>query len=133
MHDLRIIYTRVAVINFFKIFITFFYSLHVFCSNRKLSFFSFQEIFNFYEDGSCIFLLVNILTAWEPALRYRFWGIRPENFPSEDGKYVAYEGKNGWKGVYFPPELAFILQYSFMKVLLPIYSLIWRLNNFVSR
>ena len=30
--------------------------------------------------------------------------IRPLNFPPKDGKDAVYKGRNGGKGVYFPPE-----------------------------
>ena len=35
-----------------------------------------------------------------------FRRIGPYSFLSKDGKDAAREGRNGWKGVYFPPELA---------------------------
>ena len=38
----------------------------------------------------------------------------PSIFLSKDGKNVAYEGRNGCEGVYFPPESAFFL-YSYYK------------------
>ena len=63
-----------------------------------------------------------------------FWRIRLVLFSSKDGKYAAYEGKNAWKGVYFPSELAscaFVV--NMIKVLIPICTLTWRVNNYVCR
>ena len=55
-------------------------------------------------------------------------------FPSKDGKDVAYEGKNGWKGVYTPSASASIVFVARMiKVLFVICTSTWRVNNYVSR
>ena len=55
-------------------------------------------------------------------------------FPSKDGKDAVPEGRNGRKGVYFPPESAsFPLINIMIKVPFPICTLIWRRNNYVSR
>ena len=55
-------------------------------------------------------------------------------FLSKDGKDPVREGRNGRKGVYFPPESAsFPLINNMIKVLFPIGTLIWRVNNYVSR
>ena len=63
-----------------------------------------------------------------------FRRIGPYSFLSKDGKDAVREGKNGRKGVYFPPESAsFPLIYNMIKVLFPIFTLIWRVNNYVSR
>ena len=63
-----------------------------------------------------------------------FRRIGPYSFLSKDGKDAVREGRNGWKGVYFPPESAtFPLIYNMIKVLFPICTLIWRVNNYVSR
>ena len=35
-----------------------------------------------------------------------FRRIGPYSFLSKDGKDAVREGRNGWKGVYFPPESA---------------------------
>ena len=44
------------------------------------------------------------------------------------------EGRNGRKGVFFPPESAsFTLINNMIKVLFPICTLIWSVNNYVSR
>ena len=49
-------------------------------------------------------------------------------------KNAVREGRNGRKGVYFPPELAsFPLINTMIKVLFPIRTLIWRVNNYVPR
>ena len=54
-------------------------------------------------------------------------------FPSEDGKDAVREGRNGRKGVYFPPESAsFSLINNMIKVLFPICTLSWRVNSYVS-
>ena len=63
-----------------------------------------------------------------------FRRIGPYFFLSKDGKDAAREGRNGRKGVYFPPESAsFPLIDNMIKVLFPIRTLIWRVNNYVSR
>ena len=63
-----------------------------------------------------------------------FRRIGPYSFLSKDGKDAVREGTNGWKGVYFPPELAtFPLIYNMIEVLFPICTLIWCVNNYVSR
>ena len=54
----------------------------------------------------------------------------PYSFLSKDGKDAVREGGNGWKGVYFPPESAtFPLMNNIFKVLFPICTLSWRVNN----
>ena len=63
-----------------------------------------------------------------------FRRIGPYFSPSKDGKDAVREGRNGRKGVYFPPESAsFTLIYSMIEVLFPICTLIQRVNNYVSR
>ena len=63
-----------------------------------------------------------------------FRRIGPVPFLSKDGKDAVREGRNGWKGVYFPPESAsFPLIIYIIKVLFPICTLIWRVNIYVSR
>ena len=53
-------------------------------------------------------------------------------FLSKDVKDAVREGSNGWKGVYFPPDAAsFSLINDMIKVLFPICTLIWRVNNYV--
>ena len=60
--------------------------------------------------------------------------IGPYFFLLKDGKDAVREGRNGWKGVYFPPESAsFSLINNLIKVLLLICTLIWRVNNYVRR
>ena len=58
--------------------------------------------------------------------------LDPYLFPSKDGKDAVYETRNGRRGVYFPPELAF-LKDNIIKVLFPICALNGRVNNYVSR
>ena len=63
-----------------------------------------------------------------------FRRIGPYFFLSKDGKDAVREGRNERKGVYFPPESAsFPLINNMIKVLFPICTLIWRVNNYVSR
>ena len=57
-----------------------------------------------------------------------FRRIGSYSFLSKDGKDAAREGRNGWKGVYF-----FSFVNKMIKVLVPICTLIWRVNNYVSR
>ena len=57
-------------------------------------------------------------------------------FLSKDRNNAVREGRNGRKGVYFPPEspsLSLSLINIIIKVLFPICTLIWRVNNYVSR
>ena len=50
---------------------------------------------------------------------------------SKDGKDTVREGRKRRKGVYFPPESAsFPLINTMIKVLFPICTLIWRVNNY---
>ena len=63
-----------------------------------------------------------------------FRRIGPYVFLSKDGKDVVREGRNGRKGVYFPPESAsFPLINNMIKVLFPICTLIWRVHIYVPR
>ena len=53
-------------------------------------------------------------------------------FLSKDGKDAVCEGRNGRKGVYFPPASASFSLINYMiKVLFPVCTLIWRVNNYV--
>ena len=55
-------------------------------------------------------------------------------FLSKEGKDAVSEGRYGRRGVHFPPESAsFPLINNMIKVLFPICTLIWRVNNYVSR
>ena len=55
-------------------------------------------------------------------------------FLSKGGKNAVGEGRNGRKGVSFPPESAsFTLINTMIKVLFPICTLIWRVRNYVFR
>ena len=63
-----------------------------------------------------------------------FQRIGPVLLPSNDGKNVIREGKIGVKVVCFPPVSApFPLENNLIKVLLPICTLVWRVNKYVSR
>ena len=63
-----------------------------------------------------------------------FRRIGPYSFLPKEGKDAVREGKNGRKGVYFPPESAsFSLINKTIKVLFPICTLFWRGKNYVSR
>ena len=54
-------------------------------------------------------------------------------FPWKDGKDVASEGRLGRKGFYFSLELASVVfLVNMLEVFFPIYTLIWRINNYVS-
>ena len=55
-------------------------------------------------------------------------------FLSKDRKDAVREGRNGREGVYFPPESAsFRLINNMIEVLFPICTVIWCVNNYVSR
>ena len=51
----------------------------------------------------------------------------------KDGQNAAYEGKIGWKCVYFPPVGIFAFVVNMIKILFPICTLNWHVNNYVSR
>ena len=54
--------------------------------------------------------------------------------PSKDGEDVAYEGRNGLKGVSFPPESAsFVFVIITIEIFFPICNSTWRVNNYVFR
>ena len=63
-----------------------------------------------------------------------FRRIGPYFFLSKDGTDAIREGRIGREGVYFQLESAsFSLINNMIKVLFPICTLIWRVNNYVSR
>ena len=63
-----------------------------------------------------------------------FQRIGPYFLLSKGGKDAVREGRNGRKGVYFPPESAsFPLINTMSKILFPICTSIWRVNYYVSR
>ena len=63
-----------------------------------------------------------------------FWWIGLVFFPSKNGKDVAYEGRNGWKGVYFARESeSFVFVVNMIRVLFIICTSTRRVNNNVSR
>ena len=85
---------------------------------------------------SLIFFLCSYLRCWRGDNHFDvlFRRIGPYFFLSKDGKDAVREGGNGRQGVYFPPESAsFPLINNMIKVLFPICTLIWRVNNYVSR
>ena len=54
-------------------------------------------------------------------------------FQSKDGNVAVREGRNGRKGVYVPPEPAFFpFINNMIEIFFPIFTLIWRANNYVS-
>ena len=55
-----------------------------------------------------------------------------DHFLLEDGKNASYEGGNGLKGVYFPPQLAFqpLIIYFIGKFFADC-TLTWRASNYV--
>ena len=62
-----------------------------------------------------------------------FRRIGPVPFLSKDGKDAVREGRNGWKCL-FPARVGiFSFVNNMIKVLFPICTLIWRVNNYVSR
>ena len=62
-----------------------------------------------------------------------FRRIGPVHFLSKDGKDAVREGRNGWKSL-FPARVGiFSFVNNMIKVLFPICTLIWRVNNYVSR
>ena len=62
-----------------------------------------------------------------------FRRIGPYFILSKGGKDAVRGGRNGRKGVYFPPESAsFPLINNKNKVLFPIYTSIWRVSNYES-
>ena len=61
-----------------------------------------------------------------------FRRIGPYFFLSKDGKDAVRDGRIGRKGAYFPPESAYFSLINIMiKVLFPICTLIWRVNDYV--
>ena len=60
-------------------------------------------------------------------------GLDPYIFLFNGGKDAVYGRRNGRRGVYFPPELAFSSIDNMIKVLIRICILNWRVNNYVSR
>ena len=112
----------------------------------------FQHIYGFYFMYSINFFPMhfNYFLLWKTCLifvchclLYRrgndhfdvlFRRIGPVLFPSKDGKVAVREARNGRKVVYLPPESSsFPLINNMIQVLFPIFTLIWRVNNHVSR
>ena len=61
-----------------------------------------------------------------------FRRMGPYSFLLKDGKDAVREGRNGRRGVYFPPESASFSLINFMiEVLFPFCTLIWRVNTYV--
>ena len=61
-------------------------------------------------------------------------GLGPYFLLSKERKNAANEGRNGWEGVYFPPESAsFVFIVNVIKVLFHICTLKCRVNIYLSR
>ena len=76
-----------------------------------------------YCVGAGITTLMSISDGWDAYF-----------FLSKDGKDAVHEGRNGWRGVYFPPKSAFFpFIDNMIVVLFLVCTLIWRVNNYVSR
>ena len=56
-----------------------------------------------------LFMLLFIMSARENHFDVHLWRIWFVLFPSKDRKDSVYEERNGRRGVYFPPESAFLL------------------------
>ena len=81
-----------------------------------------------------LFITVFFVSGGKKHFDVFFWRIKLVLFQSKDRKDAAYEGSNGWKGVYFPPKSAssaFVV--NMIKVLFPICTFTWHVNNYVSR
>ena len=57
------------------------------------------------------FMLIFMCRRGNNHFDVHFRRIGPYSFLSKDGKDAVREGRNGWKGVYFPPESASFLWY----------------------
>ena len=112
-----------------------FYILNLVSPYFRLFFHLYYSIYSSY--GNIFDLLFMFLFLWRRGNNHfdvHFRRIGPYFFLSKDGKEAVREGRNGRKGVYFPPESAsFPLLNYMIKVLFPISTLIWRVNNYVSR
>ena len=107
---------------------SFFYA-----STRRTSL-TFQHLFFYFpnKENSCVYKIR--CRRGNKHFDMRFWWIRSVCFPWEDRKGASYDIGKGWKGVHFPPELAFqpLILY-FLSVSFPICNLTWRGNNYVYR
>ena len=98
----------------------------------------FQVLYSIYSPYGNIFdllfMFLFIVSARSNHFDVHFRRIGPYFFLSKDGKDPVREGRNGRRGLYFPPESAsFPLINNMIKVLFPTCTLIWRVNNYVSR
>ena len=60
--------------------------------------------------------------------------IRAVHFLSKDGKGASWDGRDGWKSCLFPARVGiFDFNVIMYRVLFPICTLNWRVNNWVSR
>ena len=60
-------------------------------------------------------------------------GLGPSIFCAKDGKGASYDGRDGWKSFLFPARVGiFDFDVLMNKVLFPICTLTWRVNNCVS-
>ena len=81
----------------------------------------------FYNNIYCIGAGIGNLMSTSDGLGSYF-------FRRNMGKNAAYEGKNGWRGVYFRPESAsFVLVVITIISFFPICTPTWRVNNCISR
>ena len=100
----------------------------------KLFFQLYYSIYSLYGNiFDLLFMFLFIVSAQEKPFDVHFRRIGPVLFLSKDGKVAVREGRNGRKGVYFPPESAFFFIVNMIKVLFPDCTLNWRVNNFVFR
>ena len=56
-----------------------------------------------------MFMFVFIVSRGNNHFDVHFRRVGPYSFLSKDGKDAVREGRNGWKGFYFPPESASFL------------------------
>ena len=82
--------------NFFYVFFSFFRCILKLSSYGKLL-------------SSCVYVIIYCVGAGVATLMSISDGSDPYLFPSKDGKDAVLEGRNGRKGVYFPPKSAFCL------------------------
>ena len=61
-------------------------------------------------------------------------GIRTVHFLSKDGQGASYDRRDGWKGCLFHARVGiFDFDVIMYRILFPICTLTWRVNNYVSR
>ena len=78
--------------------------------NNLFNFFEFVNLFLLWSTfWSCILYFYLLCRRKKKRFDVHFWRIRPVQFPSKDRKDAAFEERKWWEGVFFPPELAFLL------------------------